>query len=128
MEIYELGPGSSQSGLEYNVGNLKFLSSLEYRFKILNSIKGALFVDTGNIWDISNSSVTGSDEKFDGFNSLKDIAVGSGFGIRYDLSFILLRLDLGFKTYEPYLTENNKWFVNYNFSNTVYNFGISYPF
>jgi len=37
-------------------------------------------------------------------------------------------LDLGFKTYEPYLTQSNKWFVNYNFSNTVYNFGISYPF
>jgi outer membrane protein assembly factor BamA len=127
-KVYDLGPGSSQTGLEYNVGNLKFLSSLEYRFKVLNSIKGALFLDTGNIWDISNSSVTGSDEKFDGLNSLEDIAVGSGFGIRYDLSFILLRLDLGFKTYEPYLPQGKKWFVNYNFSNTVYNFGISYPF
>ena len=96
--------------------------------KIINSVKGALFVDAGNIWDISNSKFTDSDAKFDGFNSLKDIAIGSGFGIRYDLSFILLRLDLGFKTYEPYLTEGNKWFANYNFNKTVYNFGISYPF
>jgi outer membrane protein assembly factor BamA len=127
-KIYDLGPGASQSGLEYNVGTFKFLTSLEYRFKILNSIKGALFIDSGNIWDITNSSVTKSDEKFNGFSSIEDIAVGSGFGIRYDLSFILLRLDLGFKTYEPYLTQSNKWFVNYNFSNTVYNFGISYPF
>ncbi|NLP57348.1 BamA/TamA family outer membrane protein [Lutibacter sp. B1] len=127
-QIYDLGPGSSKSGLEYNVGNLKFISSLEYRFKILNSIKGALFVDAGNIWDITNSSVTASEEKFNGIDSLKDIAIGSGFGIRYDLNFILLRLDLGFKTYEPYLPSGKKWFTNYNFNRTVYNFGISYPF
>jgi outer membrane protein assembly factor BamA len=126
-KIYDLGPGSTQSGLEYNVGNLKFISSLEYRFKIINSVKGALFIDAGNIWDISNSTVTNSEAKFNGFNSLKDIAIGSGFGIRYDLSFILLRLDLGFKTYEPYLSYN-KWFQHVNFKNNVYNFGISYPF
>jgi outer membrane protein assembly factor BamA len=126
--IYDLGPGSSQNGLEFNVGNLKFISSLEYRFKIINSIKGALFIDAGNIWDISNSAITTPEAKFNGINSLKDIAIGSGFGIRYDLSFILLRLDVGFKTYEPYLNTDNKWFNNYNFSKTVYNFGISYPF
>jgi len=127
-KIYDLGPGSTQSGLEFNVGNLKFISSLEYRFKIINSVKGALFIDAGNIWDITNSSVTTSEAKFNGIDSLKDIAVGSGFGVRYDLSFILLRLDLGFKTYEPYLPEGNKWFSNYNFKKPVYNFGISYPF
>ena len=127
-QIYDLGPGSSKSGLEYNVGNLKFISSLEYRFKVINNIKGALFVDAGNIWDLTNTIVTSSEEKFNGFNSLKDIAIGSGFGIRYDLSFILIRLDLGFKTYEPYLPKGNKWLSNYNFNKTVYNFGISYPF
>jgi len=127
-KIYDLGPGVTKSGLEFNVGNLKFINSLEYRFKVINSIKGALFVDAGNIWDITNSTVTSSEAKFNGFNSLKDIAIGSGFGIRYDLSFILLRIDLGFKTYEPYLSDGNKWFSNYNFKKTVYNFGISYPF
>ncbi len=127
-KIYDLGPGSTKSGLEYNVGNLKFISSLEYRFKVINSVKGALFVDAGNIWDITNSSVTSPEAKFNGFNSIKDIAIGSGFGLRYDLSFILLRLDLGFKTYEPYLPKGNQWFEHYNFRNTVYNFGISYPF
>ena len=127
-KIYDLGPGSTQSGLEFNVGNLKFISSLEYRFKIINSVKGALFIDAGNIWDITNSSVTTSEAKFNGIDSLKDIAIGSGFGVRYDLSFILIRLDLGFKTYEPYLPKGNKWFSNYNFKKPVYNFGISYPF
>lgn len=127
-KIYDLGPGSTNTGLEYNVGNLKLLSSLEYRFEILNSIKGALFVDTGNIWDITNSDLTPEGGKFTGFESFKDIAVGSGFGVRYDLSFILIRLDIGFKTYEAYLDEGDKWFKNYNFGNAVYNFGISYPF
>ena len=127
-KIYDLGPGSTQSGLEFNVGNLKFISSLEYRFKIINSVKGALFIDAGNIWDITNSSVTTSEARFNGIDSLKDIAIGSGFGVRYDLSFILIRLDLGFKTYEPYLPKGNKWFSNYNFKKPVYNFGISYPF
>lgn len=127
-KIYDLGPGSTKSGLEFNVGNLKFINSLEYRFNVINSINGALFVDAGNIWDISNASITASEAKFRGINSIKDIAIGSGVGLRYDLSFILLRLDLGFKTYEPYLPAGNKWFKNYNLAHAVYNFGISYPF
>ncbi len=127
-KIYDLGPGSTKSGLEFNVGNLKFINTVEYRFNIVNSINGALFVDAGNIWDISSTSITEPEAKFNGFSSLKDIAIGSGFGLRYDLSFILLRLDLGFKTYEPYLPEGDKWFKNYNMGHAVYNFGISYPF
>ena len=127
-KIYDLGPGSTKSGLEFNVGNLKFINSLEYRFNVINSINGALFVDAGNIWDISNASITASEAKFKGINSIKEIAIGTGFGLRYDLSFILLRLDLGFKTYEPYLSEGDKWFKNYNLAHSVFNFGISYPF
>lgn len=127
-QIYDLGPGSSNTGLEFNVGNFKFLTSLEYRFKLYNSLKSAFFLDAGNIWDISNNEINTSETKFKGLNSIKEIAIGSGFGLRYDLSFILLRLDLGFKTYEPDISTSDKWFQNYNFANTVYNFGISYPF
>lgn len=126
-KVYELGPGTERSGLEYNVGNLKFMSSLEYRFKILNNLKGALFTDIGNIWDITNSSLTTTKSSFNGLKSVQELAIGSGFGLRYDFSFLVLRLDLGFKTYEPYL-ENNKWFSNYNFRNAVFNIGINYPF
>jgi outer membrane protein assembly factor BamA len=90
-------------------------------------LKGALFVDAGNIWDITNSIFAEEEAKFNGINSMKDIAVGSGFGLRYDFSFLVFRLDLGFKMHEPYL-ETNKWFRNYNFSNAVYNIGINYPF
>ena len=55
------------------------------------------------------------------------MAIGSGFGARLDFNFLILRLDIGFKTYEPYLT-GNKWLKNYNFANAVYNIGINYPF
>ena len=126
-QTYDLGPGSRNSGLEYNIGSLKFLTSAEYRFDLFSSLKGALFMDAGNIWDITNSIFAEENATFNGFESIKDIAVGSGFGLRYDFSFLVFRLDLGFKMHEPYL-ENNKWFRNYNFSNAVYNIGINYPF
>jgi len=126
-QTYDLGPGRRDSGLEYNIGSLKFLTSAEYRFDMFGSLKGALFVDAGNIWDITNSIFAEEEAKFDGVSSLKDIAVGSGFGLRYDFSFLVFRLDLGFKMHEPYLS-GNKWFQNYNFSNAVYNIGINYPF
>ncbi|WP_299061975.1 BamA/TamA family outer membrane protein [uncultured Polaribacter sp.] len=126
-QTYELGPGSRNSGLEFNVGSLKFLSSAEYRFNLIGSFKGALFVDAGNIWDISNAEFIDEDAKFNSLSSLKDIAIGSGMGVRYDLNFFVLRFDVGFKTYEPYL-EGDKWFKNYNFASAVYNIGINYPF
>jgi len=127
-KTFKLGPGSESNTLEFNTGSLKFTTNLEYRFKVLNSIYSALFIDAGNIWDITNSTVTNSSGKFNGFSSLKDIAVGSGFGVRYDFSFLVFRLDIGFKTYEPYLSSSNKWMQNYNFGNAVYNIGINYPF
>ncbi|QNM84756.1 BamA/TamA family outer membrane protein [Polaribacter pectinis] len=126
-QTYGLGPGSKNTGLEYNVGSFKFLTSAEYRFNVVSKLKGALFVDAGNIWDITGSSFVDEDAKFKGLSSLKDIAVGSGFGARLDFSFLILRVDVGFKTYEPYLN-NSKWFKNYNFANAVYNIGINYPF
>jgi hypothetical protein len=126
-QTYGLGPGSRNSGLEFNVGSFKFLTSAEYRFDLFGSLKGAFFIDAGNIWDISGSEFVDEDAKFSGLSSLKEIAIGSGLGIRYDLSFFVLRLDAGFKTYEPYL-EDSKWFKNYNFASAVYNIGINYPF
>tara|TARA_R110002126_G_scaffold77796_3_gene194008 strand:+ start:76909 stop:79452 length:2544 start_codon:yes stop_codon:yes gene_type:complete len=126
-QTYELGPGSRNSGLEFNIGSFKFLTSAEYRFDVVGRLKGALFMDAGNIWDISGSSFVEDDAKFNGFTSLKNIAVGSGFGARLDFNFLIVRLDVGFKTYEPYL-DGNKWFKNYTFNDAVYNIGINYPF
>ncbi|RCS27906.1 hypothetical protein DUT90_03455 [Polaribacter sp. WD7] len=126
-QTYELGPGGTNSGLEFNIGSLKFLTSAEYRFPVFGKLKGALFVDAGNIWDISNTEFENSEARFNNLSSLQDIAVGSGFGARLDFSFLILRLDVGFKTYEPYL-EGSKWLRNFNFPNSVLNIGINYPF
>jgi hypothetical protein len=125
---FDLGPGSEINNLDYKVATFKLVSNLEYRFRLTNKIYSALFVDAGNIWDITNSNLVTDDGKFTGLSSLKDTAVGSGFGIRYDFGFLVFRFDVGFKTYEPYLLSSNKWFVNYNFGNAVYNIGINYPF
>ena len=126
-KTYNLGPGTRSTGLEYNIGSLKFLTSFEYRFNVLGSLKGALFVDAGNIWDITKSEFTDTDAKFNNIKSLGDMAVGTGFGMRYDFKFLIARLDLGFKVHEPYLT-GNRWFKNMNFSSSVLNIGINYPF
>lgn len=126
-QTYELGPGKRNTGLEFNTGSFKILTSAEYRFDMFSKLKGAFFVDAGNIWDITGSEFVDEDAKFKNLSSLKNIAVGSGFGTRLDFNFLILRFDIGFKTYEPYL-DGNKWFRNYNFSNAVYNIGINYPF
>ena len=125
---YDLGPGTRQPGLEYNIGSLKFLSSFEYRFNVIGSLKGALFADAGNIWDITNSSFIDDKAKFDSVKSITDIALGAGFGIRYDFKFLIARLDLGFKIHEPYLSNNDRWLQNFNLSSSVLNIGINYPF
>jgi hypothetical protein len=124
---YSLGPGSSGAINDFNEANMKLTASAELRFKIVNNFKGALFVDSGNIWNTLDD-VTDEAAVFDGFSSLEDIAVGSGFGIRYDFSFFVVRLDLAFKTYNPSDDAGKRWFRDYNFSNSVLNIGINYPF
>ena len=126
-KTYELGLGAKKEGIEFNIGNFKLLTNLEYRYKLTNSLQTALFIDAGNIWDITNSKLTSKEEKLHSFYDLKNIAVGSGFGFRYDFTFLILRMDLGFKTYEPYL-EDNKWFQNYDFTHSIFNIGFNYPF
>jgi outer membrane protein assembly factor BamA len=124
---YNLGPGSSLSTNEFNEANMKITLSAEQRFNLVGRFYGALFVDAGNIWNVLDD-VEDRKATFKGFNSLEDIAVGSGFGLRYDFSFFVLRLDVGFKTYDPSRPIGNRWFKDYNFANAVYNIGINYPF
>jgi hypothetical protein len=124
---YQLGPGRSASILDFNEANLKMTFNLEYRFNLFGNFKGAFFADAGNIWNVFDD-IEDEDRKFNGFSSLKDIALGTGFGIRYDFSFFVLRFDTGFKTYDPAYPNADRWFKDYNFGNAVYNIGINYPF
>lgn len=125
---YNLGPGQSENTNEFNEANLKIHLSLEQRFNLFGDFDGALFIDAGNIWNAFGNVEDNPESTFTSLISLRDIAVGSGFGLRYDFTFFVLRGDIGFKTYDPSLEMNNRWFNNYNFSNATYNIGINYPF
>ncbi len=126
-QSYALGPGRSASINDFNEANFKIAVSTEFRFNFFGKVNGALFIDTGNIWNIFDN-VEAEEAVFSGLKSLQDTAVGSGFGLRYDLSFFVFRVDFGFKTYNPADESNKKWFRDYNFGNSVINIGINYPF
>ena len=126
-QSYRLGPGTSGGINDFNEANMKIALNAEYRFNFSGKWFGALFVDAGNIWNALDQT-TDTKYTFNGINSLKDLAIGSGFGIRYDFSFFVFRLDLGFKTYNPAKEEGKKWFKELNFKHAVLNLGINYPF
>lgn len=124
---YSLGPGSSSFSNDFNEANMKISMSAEFRFPIVGRWNGALFADAGNIWNIYDA-VTYEPATFTSLSDLGEIALGTGFGLRYDLSFFVVRVDLGFKTYNPANESGERWFTQYNFANSVFNFGINYPF
>mgnify|MGYP001627902522 CR=1 FL=1 len=126
-EPFRLGPGASNYGDQFNEANLKLAANFEYRYTILGSFKGAFFIDAGNIWNALDN-VTDEPSVFDEFSDIKNIAIASGFGLRYDFGFFVIRVDAGFKTYNPARPEGERWFKEYNFSNYVLNIGVNYPF
>jgi outer membrane protein assembly factor BamA len=126
-QAYSLGPGASLSVNDFNEANLKLSLNLEYRFNIFNSLNGALFTDAGNIWNVSDN-VEDEKLKFKGEKSFQEIALGTGFGLRYDFGFFVIRGDLGFKAYNPAKEYSQRWLKDMNLSKTVFNIGINYPF
>lgn len=126
-EPYRLGPGSSGAVFDFNEANMKIALNAEFRFKIAGKIKGAIFADAGNIWNVLDNA-TFELATFDGLADLKEIALGTGFGLRYDFDFFVARADLGFKTFNPANEMGKRWFYDYDFAHSVFNFGINYPF
>lgn len=124
---YKLGPGSSNNINEFNEANFKLAFNIEYRFPLSGPLKGGLFIDAGNVWNIFDD-VEDPAFRFDGFKDLSEIAIGSGFGLRYDFDFFVFRFDTGFKTYNPALPSALRWWSEYNLRNAVINIGINYPF
>ncbi|NDG46277.1 MAG: outer membrane protein assembly factor, partial [Flavobacteriia bacterium] len=112
-KAYKLGPGSSNNINEFNEANFKLAFNLEYRFPLTGPLKGGLFIDAGNVWNIFDE-VEDPAFRFEGFRDLSEIAIGSGFGLRYDFDFFVFRFDTGFKTYNPALPEGSRWWSEYN--------------
>jgi outer membrane protein assembly factor BamA len=132
-QVRSLGPGTIEKDTTIIIPNqtadIKLEANLEYRVKLFWILEGAFFLDIGNIWAI-NEYDTRPGAMFH-FNSFyKELAVGSGFGARLDINFIILRFDIGVKLKDPRLSENNKWknFENYERNDFTFNFGIGYPF
>ena len=126
-KAYKLGPGTTENSNEFNEANLKISANLEYRFPLIGPLKGALFIDAGNIWNIEDN-IKDSKASFEEISDLSEIAIGSGFGIRYDFDFFIFRFDTAFKTYNPSLTKNNRWMSEFSLNQAVFNIGINYPF
>lgn len=137
-----LGPGSSPPKLLSNKfsfespGEFLLEGNLEWRgylTKFFGDINYALFLDVGNVWNL-NSTAT-DQQKFKADKFLREMAVGTGFGIRYDLSFFILRFDFGIKVYDPALQRfvldelQFKKLFNRTQSNFLnINLGVGYPF
>ncbi len=126
-KAYKLGPGSSNNINEFNEANFKLAFNIEYRFPLSGPLKGGLFIDAGNVWNIFDD-VDDPAFRFDGLQDLSEIAIGSGIGLRYDFDFFVFRFDTGLKTYNPALPEGERWWGEYKFKNAVFNIGINYPF
>ncbi len=100
------------------LGDIKLEANLEYRFKLINNfvgskVKGATFIDFGNVWQLRDNGLDGGQIKL---NKLFDqTAIGVGFGLRFDVSFFVFRLDAGFKFKDPQFTGDEQYVVKYWF-------------
>lgn len=129
--LYLLGPGSYSDPTNSNmerVGDNTIVINGEFRFPIYKYFKGALFIDSGNIWlDTPSDQYPGGEFKWDKF--VYDFAIGGGFGARVDLGFFLIRLDMALPLRDPAQEKGAKWVVEKNqWRDIVFNFGIGYPF
>ena len=131
FSVRGVGPASVESfgdrATDYLLrnGNVKILGNLELRQRLFGSLHGALFLDAGNVW----TTVSGSSGKLYLKNMLREIAVGTGIGIRYDLDFLVLRLDWGVGLHMPYDTGKSGFFNLDSFKDCqTLHFAIGYPF
>ncbi len=124
-----VGPGSEVPREGYNdlTGDIRLEGNLEYRFDVAGSLKGALFVDAGNIWLFSEDpSRPNGKFRFSGF--LDEIAISMGWGVRWDFDFLVARLDFAYTIRTPYLPAGERWATDFNFWNPAMSIAIGYPF
>lgn len=129
-QLRSLGPGGFSGNVSNfdKIGDISLETSIEYRFPIYDVVRGALFVDAGNVW-LKDKNNDFPDGHFESDRFYKEIAVGTGFGVRLDFSFFVIRIDAGVKTIDPSLAQGNRWVLNqYKLKDTNINFGIGYPF
>ena len=131
--VRSIGPGSyhpAHSGYSYidEMGDLKLEANLEYRFPLVSNLGGALFVDAGNVW-----LMKADPDRPGGNISLsrlgREIALGTGFGLRYDLDFLVIRFDVGVGLHAPYDTGKSGYYNMTRFWDSLgFHLAVGYPF
>lgn len=131
--IRSIGPGSyhptdSKYGYLDQTGDIKIEANLEYRFPILGDLHGATFLDAGNVWLLRNDEQRpGGQFKWNRF--WKDLALGTGIGLRYDLTFLVIRVDWGIGLHVPYDTGKKGYYNIPKFKDGMgVHLAIGYPF
>lgn len=150
FQIRSLGPGTFSSNADRTSsffdqsGNMRLEGNLEYRFPLVSYLKGALFIDAGNVW-LTNEIEISEDESEESqvFNEqfssqgkfssdwAKELGVGVGFGLRVDIQSFVIRFDLASPWRTPYLPEGERGrvpFFDGGSDNLTFNFAIGYPF
>jgi outer membrane protein insertion porin family len=124
-----VGPGSEVPPEGYNdlTGDIRLEGNVEYRFDVAGNLKGALFMDAGNIW-LYKKDPSRPNGTFHLNTFLKEIAISSGWGLRWDFNFLVARLDFAYTVRTPYLPAGERWTTNFNFWNPAINIAIGYPF
>ncbi len=131
--VRTIGPGSyhpQNSGYSYldQMGDLRLEANLEYRFPLVSQLYGAMFVDAGNVWLLKKDpSRPGGSINL--HNLGREIALGTGFGLRYDLSFLVVRFDVGIGIHAPYDTGHSGYYNMGKFWNSLgFHLAVGYPF
>lgn len=133
--IRSLGPGSyrppadDRNGYLDQTGDFKLEANVEYRFGIMGRLNGAVFLDAGNIWLLKKDPKRpGAELKWKGL--LNEIALGTGFGLRYDISYLVIRADLEIGLHTPYPNPDKTGYYNISsFKDGLgFHLAIGYPF
>ncbi len=137
-EARTLGPGSisndsTEAASIDQIGDIKIEQNLEYRFRIISFLEGAAFVDMGNIWVFNNPEFDEA-ANFQFSNLWKDLAIGTGLGIRLNFDYFVVRLDYGTRIKDPGrripgTNEVDQSFLfDLSIDNSALNFAVGYPF
>ena len=142
FQFRALGPGSveppvpEENSFIEQTGDIRLEANVEYRFPLVSYLKGALFVDAGNIWLVRDVDDATPEGVFEFNRFYKEIAVGTGFGLRLDLNVLVIRLDFAFPLRIPWREEGKRWVIseinlfnsNWRRDYVQWNFAIGYPF
>ena len=132
--VRSIGPGSYKAPAgqpeDYfdRTGTFKFEANVEYRFPLMGPLHGAVFMDTGNVWLLKDDPLRpGGTLKAKTF--LRDLALGTGVGLRFDISMLVIRADLGIGIHAPYNTGHGGYYNMPNFGKSLaFHLAIGYPF